>query len=78
MDRMIHKAMPIFIVEMPERRLSDHGNQRLTRPKTATARDRGSVTVCFRPRSRHFSCYEAVIQRLSKAATMRSRLERIV
>ena len=25
MDRMIHKAMPIFIVEMPERRLSDHG-----------------------------------------------------
>jgi len=29
-------------------------------------------------RSRHCSCYEAVIQRLSKAATMRSRLERIV
>jgi len=54
------------------------GNQRLTRPKTATAKDRGSVTVCFRPRSRHCSCYEAVIQRLSKAATMRSRLERIV
>jgi len=25
MDRMIHKAMPIFIVEMPEWRLSDHG-----------------------------------------------------
>ena len=25
------------------------GNQRLTRPKTATTRDRGSVTVCFRP-----------------------------
>ena len=49
MDRMIHKAMPIFIVEMPEGGFRTMGNQRLTRPKTATARDRGSVTVCFRP-----------------------------
>ena len=38
MDRTIDKAMPIFIVEMPERRLSDHGETADKVSQSATVR----------------------------------------
>jgi hypothetical protein len=78
MDRMIHKAMPIFIVEMPEWRLSDHGESAANSAQNCYREGSRQCDRLLPTRSRHCSCYEAVIQRLSKAATMRSRLERIV